>query len=169
MPQTPNHENGGRVQRARPPLRARDLRARGGMKLRTSYANHRYGKNCVRAGDCAQRQIRFTKPPRRANMRLPRGGFRRSGSARLGRSQKDGLPFAAGKQALAVQGHQLAHREGQPGCCPSLIGKREWTIKRATLLCLRAYRSSAQASPGSRVILFWVGSLLRWVQPLLSA
>jgi hypothetical protein len=58
---------------------------------------------------------------------------------------------------------------GQPGRCPFLIGKREWTIKRATLLCLRACRSSAQASPGSRVILFWVGSLLRSVQPPLSA
>jgi hypothetical protein len=90
----------------------------GGMKLRTGYANHRHGKNLCARWRLRTTSIRFTKPPRRAKMRLPRGGFLRSGSARLGRSQKDGLPFAAGKQALAVQGHQLAQGEGQPGRCP---------------------------------------------------
>jgi hypothetical protein len=35
----------------------------GGMELRTGYANQRHGKNCVRAGDCAQRQ--FGSPSRK--------------------------------------------------------------------------------------------------------
>jgi hypothetical protein len=86
-------------------------------------------------------------------MRLPRGGFLRSGSARLGRSQKDGLPFAAGKQALAVQGHQLAHiGRGSLVAAPS---NRE--PRRATLLCSLACRSSAQETPGSPVILLAYG------------
>src|SRR5262249_18024955 len=36
----------------------------------------------------------------------------RSGSAWLGRSQKDGLPSCRGGVVSAVQGHQLAHRRG---------------------------------------------------------
>src|SRR5262249_9333370 len=43
----------------------------------------------------------------------PRRGFSRSGSARLGRPQKDGLPSAFGaSQETTTQGHQLAHRGG---------------------------------------------------------
>ena len=40
----------------------------------------------------------------------PRRGFSRSGSAWLGRSQKDGLPTCCGDMRITVQGHQLAHR-----------------------------------------------------------
>jgi hypothetical protein len=69
----------------------------GGMKLRTGYANQRHGKNCVRAGDCAQRQ--FGSPNRRVGLRcgFPAAGSFRSGSAWLGRSQKDGLPARRGQ------------------------------------------------------------------------
>jgi len=49
-------------------------------------------------------------------------GFSRSGSARLGRSQKDGLPTCREGRCVTVQGHQLAHREGQPGRCPFQSG-----------------------------------------------
>src|SRR5215470_7599424 len=54
---------------------------------------------------------------------LPRRGFSRSGSAWLGRSQKDGLPSLPRGEAFAfaVQGHRLA-LEGQPGRCPFLAG-----------------------------------------------
>src|SRR5262249_40397290 len=40
----------------------------------------------------------------------PRWAFSRSGSAWLGRSQKDGLPSCCGDMRIPVQGHQLAHR-----------------------------------------------------------
>jgi hypothetical protein len=49
-------------------------------------------------------------------------GFSRSGSAWLGRSQKDGLPSCRGGYFIAVQSHQLAHRGGQPGRCPFQLG-----------------------------------------------
>jgi hypothetical protein len=140
----------------------------GGMKLRTGYANHRHGKNLCARWRLRTTSIRFTKPPRRAKMRLPRGGFLRSGSARLGRSQKDGLPFAAGKQALAVQGHQLAQGRGSLVAAPS-NRDREWTPRRATFFYLPVCRSSAQPSPGPRITLFWVLSFLRSVQSPLSA
>jgi hypothetical protein len=56
---------------------------------------------------------------------LPRGGGHlRPGSARLGRSQKDGLPVSlAGNTSYAAQGRQLAHKgRGQQGRCPFLTG-----------------------------------------------
>jgi hypothetical protein len=51
----------------------------------------------------------------------------RSGSAWLGRSQKDGLPSRSRGRAFisAVQGHRLAHKgRGQPDRCPFLIGSK---------------------------------------------
>jgi hypothetical protein len=75
-------------------------------------------------------------------------GLFRSGSAWLGRSQKDGLPTCReGPCGKKVQGHQLAHREGQPRRCPFLIGIGNGCQVRATLLCSLPYRSPAQASP----------------------
>src|SRR5262249_17305745 len=40
-----------------------------------------------------------------------------------------------------------SREEGQPGRCP-FYREREWTPRRATLLCSPPFRSSAQASPG---------------------
>src|SRR5215471_2493030 len=95
-----------------------------------------------------------------------RGGLLfRSGSAWPGRSQKDGLPTCRGRTCgKTVQGHQLAHREGQPDRCPFLIGSGTWTPRRACLLCSSPCRSSAQASsPGFWITLCWVRSFLRSV------
>jgi hypothetical protein len=52
----------------------------------------------------------------------PRGGTLRPGSARLGRSQKDGLPFRLRGLSLAAQGHQLAHRGGAAWLLPLSMG-----------------------------------------------
>src|SRR5262249_396634 len=48
----------------------------------------------------------------------PAAGKSRSGSAWLGRSQKDGLPTYRGDISLPVQGHQLAHRGGAAWSLP---------------------------------------------------
>ena len=68
--------------------------------------------------------------------------------------QKDGLLFcrAGGDISFAV-----FNRE------------REWTPRRATLLCSPPCRSSAQASFGFGVTLSWVRSFLRSVESPLSA
>ena len=52
----------------------------------------------------------------RSNLRTGNGPFG-SGGARLGLSQKDGLPYRCCDIVLAVQGHRLA-LEGQPAGCP---------------------------------------------------
>src|SRR5215475_1565994 len=65
---------------------------------------------------------------------------------------------AAGERIIAVQGHRPA-LEGQLHRCPS-NREREWTPRRATLLCSPPCHSSAQASPGFGVTLFWVRSFL---------
>src|SRR5262249_53280049 len=67
--------------------------------------------------------------------RRPAEAFLRSGSAWLGRSQKDGLPSCRGGTCVTVQGHQLAHREGVAWSLPLSNREREWTPRRATLLC----------------------------------
>src|SRR5262249_9006522 len=61
----------------------------------------------------------LTPPAGLGPLASPRGGFPfRSGSAWLGRSQKDGLPsYRGGTYFIAVQGHRLAHK-GQRGRCP---------------------------------------------------
>jgi len=74
----------------------------------------------------------------------------------------------AGKARKAVQGHRLAQR-GAACRCPLSNRKREWTPRRAILLCSAVCRSSAVVSLGSRVILFWVVSSLRSVESPLSA
>src|SRR5262245_46633040 len=51
-------------------------------------------------------------------------------------------------------------REGQPSL-PLSNREREWTPRRATLLCSPPCHSSAQASPGFGVTLFWVRSFFR--------
>jgi hypothetical protein len=51
-----------------------------------------------------------------------RRGFSRSGSARLGRSQKDGLPTCREGYAFRFKAINSRTREGQPGRCPFLIG-----------------------------------------------
>jgi hypothetical protein len=53
----------------------------------------------------------------------PRRGFSRSGSARLGRSQKDGLPTCRGGYAFRFKAINSRTGEGQPGRCPFLIGR----------------------------------------------
>jgi hypothetical protein len=69
-------------------------------------------------------------------MQVPAAGYPRSGSARLGRSQKDGLPSRSRILILRVQGHQLA-LEGQPGRCPFKSGA-EMDVKRLDLVLLAA-------------------------------
>ena len=62
----------------------------------------------------------------------PRGGFLlRSGSARLGRSQKDGLPScrAGGDISFAVQGHRLALE----GAAWSLPLSNLWRVETMTI------------------------------------
>jgi hypothetical protein len=54
-------------------------------------------------------------------------GFSRSGSAWLGRSQKDGLPSYRGSNDITVQGRRLALK-GQPSRCPFPIGGRELSV-----------------------------------------
>jgi hypothetical protein len=61
-------------------------------------------------------------------MRLPRGGVFSSVGQRVARSLPERWPavLPRGERYSAVQGHQLAYREGQPGRCPFLVGnKRE--------------------------------------------
>src|SRR5207244_11476131 len=52
-----------------------------------------------------------------------RRGFSRSGSARLGRSQKDGLPTCREGYAFRFKAINSRTREGQPGRCPFPIGR----------------------------------------------
>src|SRR5262249_19749347 len=57
---------------------------------------------------------------------------------------------AAGGHAVTVQGHQLAHRGGAARSLPLSNREREWTPRRATLLCWAGCRSSAVVLRGSR-------------------
>jgi len=86
------------------------------------------------------------KPPWPTSV-APRRGLSRSGSAWPGRSQKDGLPSCRGRVCIQRFKAIDSREEGQPGCCP-FHREREWTPRRATLLCSPPFRSSAQASPG---------------------
>src|SRR5262245_8089739 len=84
--------SGGTGQRARPRYRAtiRPSRGRHGVANQSSESAS-WKKVC--AGERFRTtSIRFTKAARWARMRLPAAGLSRSGSAWLGRSQKDGLP-----------------------------------------------------------------------------
>jgi len=98
----------------------------------------------------------------------PRRGFSRSGSAWLGRSQKDGLPTCCGDMRITVQGHQLAHR-GSLVAAPSNRGGRKWTPRRATLLCSPSCPCYAQSSLGRGIEMFLARSFLRSAQSRLSA
>src|SRR5262245_13616889 len=70
----------------------------------------------------------------------------RSGSARLGRSQKDGLPSRSrGVSWTAAQGHQLAHRGGAARSLPLQI-ERKMGAKRTRGLVLLAALSLFCAS-----------------------
>jgi hypothetical protein len=63
-------------------------------------------------------------------------GFSRSGSAWLGRSQKDGLPSCReGSHRKPVQGHRLA-LEGAATVLPLSNREQKWTSRTATLVCL---------------------------------
>src|SRR5262245_51972442 len=106
--------------------------------------------------DSANRPWPTSVPPRRLSFR--------SGSAWLGRSQKDGLPICRGGRRLraAVQGHRLARRGGSLVAAPFNRG-REWTPRRATLFCSLPCDSSAQAPPGFPITLFWARYFLRSV------
>jgi hypothetical protein len=108
-------------------------------------------RDCLRGVSARQCQRIFTNsltPPSGLGLLVaPRRGFSRSGGAWLGRSQKDGLPSYRG--GLFHCGPRPSTRAGGGG---SLVAapfnrKREWTPRRATLLCSRACRSSAQPSP----------------------
>jgi hypothetical protein len=76
---------------------------------------------------------------------LVRRGSFRSGSARLGRSQKDGLPSSLpgwhGKLGLKA----INSRTGRGSLVAAPFNReRKWTPRRATLLCLPRSRSFAQ-------------------------
>src|SRR5262249_43769366 len=80
----------------------------------------------------------------------PRWAFSRSGSAWLGRSQKDGLPTCRGGHALRFKAIN-SRTGGSPVAAPFYSGasaRREWTPRRETLPCSPPCRSSAQDSPG---------------------
>ena len=86
----------------------------------------------------------------------PQQGSPRSGSAWLGRFQKDGLPSCRG-ESCAVQGHQLAHRGGAAWSLPLLIGGgngRQVARPRFALLPVAVLRS-LRLGGGSRH--FWLG------------
>src|SRR5215471_11842278 len=110
-------------------------------------------------------------PPARLGLLAspPRAGFSRSGSAWLGRSQKDGLPTCRGGSYQRFKAINLRTEEGAAWSLPLSNREREWTPRRATLLCSPPCRSSAQASPGFGVTLFWVRSFLCSVESPLSA
>src|SRR5262245_61884459 len=63
----------------------------------------------------------LTPPTALGLLASPHGGSPRSGSAWLGRSQKDGLPSRRGEHS-AVQGHQLAHTGRAAWSLPLSIG-----------------------------------------------
>jgi hypothetical protein len=89
---------------------------------------------------------------------------------RLARSsQKDGLPSCRGGD-IRIRGSRPSTRaRGAAWSLPLSNPEREWTPRRATLLCSPPCHSSAQASPGFGVTLFWVQSFLRSVESPLSA
>jgi hypothetical protein len=94
--------------------------------------------------------------PRWPTSVAPRRLLLRSGSAWLGRSQKDGLPSCRGVNATAVQGHQLAHRGGAAWSLPLLIGGgngRQVARPRFALLPVAVLRS-LRLGGGSRS--FWL-------------
>jgi hypothetical protein len=110
-------------------------------------------------------------PPSGLGLLAPpaRQGFSRSGSAWPGRSQKDGVPSCRGGD-IRIRGSRPSTRaRGAAWSLPLSNPEREWTPRRATLLCSPPCHSSAQASPGFGVTLFWVQSFLRSVESPLSA
>src|SRR5262249_45787524 len=91
----------------------------------------------------------------------PRQESPRSGSAWLGRSQKDGLPTCHGEGCISrLKAINSRKGEGAAWSLPLSNREREWTPRRAMLLCSPPCRSSAEASPGVGVTLFWVRSFL---------
>src|SRR6516162_10090846 len=64
----------------------------------------------------------LTPPSGLGLLALPRGRESRSGSAWLGRSQKDGLPTYRGIFHYGFKAINSRTGEGQPGRCPFLIG-----------------------------------------------
>jgi hypothetical protein len=78
---------------------------RGGMRLRTSQTNQHHGKKSVRARHSAQRRFGSPRPGVDLGCGSPRGGdLSKSGSAWLGRSQKDGLPSRSWGQPYVSTG-----------------------------------------------------------------
>src|SRR5262245_6326439 len=108
-------------------------------------------------------------------LRLGCGSLRRvsfrSGSARLGRSQKDGLPSRSWGNLthLGFKAINARTGEGQPGRCP-FKSRAKWPPREhAALFCSPPYHFSAQPSPGLRITLFSPRSLLRLGPSPLSA
>src|SRR5262249_40596482 len=94
----------------------------------------------------------LTAPARLGLLASPRGGKSRSGSAWLGRSQKDGLPSCRGWEvSFAGQGHRLAHRGGAASSLPLSKREREWTPRRATLALAAALSSVRQCMHRQRM------------------
>src|SRR5262249_36608561 len=84
----------------------------------------------------------------------PRRGFSRSGSAWLGRSQKDGLPnLPRGTMGRGFKGINSRTREGQAVAAP-FYREGEWTPRRMTLLCSPSCRCSVQSSLGQGIEMF---------------
>jgi hypothetical protein len=118
--------------------------------------------NSACIGDSAQRQ--FGSPTAGVGLEcslLVRRESFRSGSARLGRSQKDGLPSRCRgwHGTYGLKAITRAQREGQRGCCP-FHRNRKWTPREhGALCCLLPSRSSAQPRPGLWRTLFSPQSL----------
>src|SRR5262249_16812276 len=87
-------------------------------------------------------------------------GFSRSGSARLGRSQKDGLPKG---DALRFKAINSRTGRGSPVAAP-FNRERQWTPRHATLPFSPPSRSFAQALPGLWITRFLARPFLRSAQ-----
>jgi hypothetical protein len=93
-----------------------------------------------------------------------------SGSARLGRSQKDGLPSRSRYVSTSSRPSTRATGRGAAWSLPPFNREQRWTPKQETAFsCSRPYRCSAQPPPGLRITLFSPQSLLRSAPSPLSA
>jgi len=104
---------------------------------------------------------------------VPRGGLFPGRAARGPVApRKMACRPAAGVNATAVQGHQLAHRGGAAWSLPLSKREREWTPRRATSLCSPSCRCSAQSRLGRGIETFLARCFLpseqsRWsAQPI---
>src|SRR5262245_28756029 len=118
------------------------------MELRTSQANQHHGKKSVGARDSAQRQFGSPKAGGGLGWGTPRGGSSPSGSARLGRSQKDGLPSRS--RACMSAGLKAIDSRTRGGAARSLPLQIEtsrilewYRYRRSELQCLRLRESLA--------------------------